>query len=121
MKKERRDEGAFSKLLPVAGLMVIGYTIAAVKLGLGFAIPGFVMLIGGGVGFLFTPLGRALTRSVEAEAGLEPPQLPGELLAELDELRARVAELEERQDFSERMLASESHPLPIRSGRGSTP
>jgi hypothetical protein len=34
-----------------------------------------------------------------------PPELPAEILGELDELRLRVGELEERVDFSERLLA----------------
>jgi hypothetical protein len=88
------------------GFVVAGYTVVALNLGIGFAVPGFVMLTLGGVGFLFSPLGRALTRSIEAEAGTaQPAELPEQVVAELDELRARLAELEERQDFSERLLA----------------
>jgi hypothetical protein len=39
--------------------------------------------------------------------------VPSEVYAELDELRARVLELEERQDFAERLLAD-------RSGQGTS-
>jgi hypothetical protein len=49
------------------------------------------------------PVGKALGARISGEAGAA--ELQGETLAELDELRARVAELEERQDFSERLLA----------------
>lgn len=94
----------FGQLIPLAGVVVIGYTVVALNVGVAFAVPGFVMLVGGAVGFLFTPLGRALSRSLEAEAGVEPALPAADVLAELDELRSRVAELEERQDFSERML-----------------
>lgn len=52
------------------------------------------------------PLGRALGRRIAGEeTNPLPPDLPGELLGELDELRTRVMELEERVDFSERLLA----------------
>jgi hypothetical protein len=96
----------FSRLAVGAGFVVAGYTVVALNLGIGFAVPGFVMMMLGGVGFLFSPLGRALTRSLEHEAGtVQPAEVPEQVLAELDELRARLAELEERQDFSERLLA----------------
>lgn len=42
--------------------------------------------------------------------------IPGELYAELDELRARVLELEERQDFAERLLAQEASSPASRRG-----
>ncbi|MFI5234646.1 MAG: hypothetical protein ACHQXA_02955 [Gemmatimonadales bacterium] len=100
-----RTGGPFGRLVPVAAFLIAGYAFIAFNLGVAFAIPGFIFLIGGGVGFLFTPLGKALTRSVEVEAGIAHGDIPQELLVELDDLRARVAELEERQDFSERMLA----------------
>lgn len=102
---DREPRGRFGSLLPIGALLVIGYVVVALNVGVPFAIPGFIFLVGGGIGFLFTPMGRALTRSMEADAGLTHPEIPSELLGELDELRARVAELEERQDFSERLLA----------------
>ena len=104
----RKRGPGFERLLPVVGLSVIGYVVAALKVGVPFAIPGFFFLIGGGVGFLYSPMGRALTWSFEADAEHAPPEIAGEVLGELDELRARVAELEERQDFSERLLATRS-------------
>lgn len=105
----RRERGTgFERLLPIVGLTVIGYVVVALNVGVPFAVPGFFFLVAGGVGFLFSPMGRALTRSFEADAGHLAPEIPGELLTELDELRGRVAELEERQDFSERLLAQRS-------------
>lgn len=49
------------------------------------------------------PVGKAL--SARLSGGVGGADHPGETLAELEDLRARVAELEERQDFSERLLA----------------
>ena len=107
MARTERGTG-FARLLPIVGLTVIGYVVVALDVGVPFAIPGFFFLIGGGVGFLYSPMGRALTRSFEADAEHAPPEIAGEVRGELDELRARVAELEERQDFSERLLATRS-------------
>lgn len=113
MAKGQR-EGPFGSLLPVAGLLIIGYVVVALNVGVPFAIPGFIFLVGGGVGFLYSPLGKALTRSLEGVDGRATPEITGEMLGELDDLRARMAELEERQDFSERLLArvNDDRPLP---------
>lgn len=108
MRTRSERDSPFGRLLPIAGILVIGYVIVAVRVGVAFAVPGFIFLIGGTVGFLYSPMGRALTRSLEAEAGTDRPSVPPEMLAELDELRGRVAELEERQDFSERLLAQKN-------------
>ena len=56
------------------------------------------------------PAGKAWARRLEA-CGQSTDR--GETAAELQELRHRVAELEERLDFTERVLAShrESHQL----------
>jgi hypothetical protein len=44
--------------------------------------------------------------------------LTEETLTELDDLRSRVAELEERQDFSERLLAQKDEGMKLRGGQG---
>ena len=86
---------------------VIGYVILAAKLGLGFAIPvGVVGAVATTIA-LRGPLGRALLGQgppgdVAAEQAVAP------LLTEMDDLRIRVQELEERVDFSERLLASQA-------------
>jgi Tfp pilus assembly protein PilO len=69
----------------------------------------FVALVGGAVA-VFLPLMRAFARRIEGKAKGDPA-----LLEEIDHLRARVgdleamqgrmAELEERVDFAERLLA----------------
>ena len=53
------------------------------------------------------PLGAALATRISGQAQHEL-EVPPEMYAELDELRGRVAELEERVDFSERLLTQKS-------------
>jgi hypothetical protein len=68
------------------------------------------LTIGGAV-VLRGPLGKALAERIAGRhlAGRGPDSEQTELLertaAELDEVRHRLAELEERQDFAERLLA----------------
>ncbi len=88
---------------------VIGYVILAAKLGVAFAIP--VGVIGSLAATLALrgPLGQYLLgRGPAHDPGAE--QVTGQLLGEMDDLRNRVQELEERVDFSERLLASHSRP-----------
>jgi hypothetical protein len=65
------------------------------------------LIFGGGTLFLLSvsPVGKALADRLRGRA--QPAQDP-ELLAEVDALRQEVAELHERVDFTERMLA-ETH------------
>ena len=89
-----------------------GFAIVAVNLGLGFAIPvGIVGLVAGAVIFR-GPLGQALARRLEGRAGPESEQ--DATLHSLDELRGRMAELEERVDFAERLLAQAREPNRLR-------
>jgi hypothetical protein len=62
------------------------------------------------------PLGKALAERI---AGRPAPPAAGDLdqaeqleraLADLEEMRHRLAELEERQDFTERVLAAHREP-----------
>jgi hypothetical protein len=65
------------------------------------------------------PVGKAIARRISGEVS-EPKQsgeLSEEVYAELDELRARMAEMEERQDFSERLLANRVDES-VEPGRG---
>ncbi len=97
-----------------AGVMVVGLAIAAVPVfgALAFvtrsigpaSIPIWFAAIGGAAYVLRGPVGQAIARMIGGAAPAAPDELPGEVYAELDELRARVAELEERVDFSERLL-----------------
>jgi hypothetical protein len=62
-------------------------------------------LFGGGTLFLLSisPVGRAFAERIR---GRIPHTQDPELLAEVDALRQEVAELHERVDFAERLLAS---------------
>ncbi len=71
------------------------------------SIPIWFMALGAGALVLRGPIGKAIGRRFTGELpAAGPTELPEELYAELDELRARMLELEERQDFSERLLAT---------------
>lgn len=63
------------------------------------------------------PFARAFAERLAGRAG-EPGELtvPPELLTELDEMRGRMTELEERVDFAERMLARQEQPARLAGG-----
>lgn len=69
--------------------------------------PEFILImtvVGSGIALVFlfaVPLRRAWLRRIEGAA----PQVDPGVVAELDHLRDRVGELEERLDFAERLLA----------------
>jgi hypothetical protein len=61
-----------------------------------------------------SPVGKAIGRRIAGDP-MESSQrldVPDEVYAELDELRARMVEMEERQDFSERLLAGRDGMTP---------
>lgn len=96
--------------LGIAG--ILGYTFLAVNLGEGFAIPVAIFGLVGGALVLRGPVGKALARKLDAG---EPGDSLGEQAAgELDEMRDRILELEERVDFTERMLARAREAEPLR-------
>jgi hypothetical protein len=63
-------------------------------------------IFGGGTLFLLSisPVGKALADRLRGNA---PPAHDPELLAEVDALRQELTELQERVDFTERMLSSQ--------------
>lgn len=68
---------------------------------------------------LFGPIGSALARRLgghpePGDAHAEIEEMRAGVMAEVDHLRNRLAEVEERLDFAERLLASNepSHHLP---------
>lgn len=63
-----------------------------------------------------SPIGKAFAERLSGRPG-DPAALPPELYAELDELRNRLLDMEERQDFTERMLAQRAEPLPLAGER----
>jgi hypothetical protein len=62
-----------------------------------------VLIFGGGacVALSFSPVGRALAERIRGRSAVPDPQV----YEELDQLRQEMAELQERVDFTERMLA----------------
>jgi len=65
-----------------------------------------VLIFGGGTLFLLSvsPIGKAVADRIRAKTHEMAPPDP-QVLAELDDLRTQVAELHERVDFAERLLA----------------
>ena len=105
MKKQGADaEGLIATLSIAGGVGLFGYIILSIKLGIAFAIPvGVIGAIAAAVA-LQGPVGKAIARRLGGEP-LPADDTTGALLGEMDDLRQRVAELEERVDFSERLLA----------------
>ena len=64
-------------------------------------------IFGGGTAFLLaiSPIGKAIAERIRNGGAVAQGPDP-ELLAEVDALRQEVAELHERVDFTERLLAS---------------
>ena len=95
-----------------AAALAAGFAIPAIYLGEGFAIPvGIIAVVAAAVVFR-GPLGHALARRLEG-SGNQPADQEAVLHA-LDEVRGRMAELEERVDFAERLLAQSREPDRLR-------
>jgi hypothetical protein len=86
----------------LAGLGLFG-ALAAASATLGpIAVPIWAMALAMVAIIVRSPLGKAFAERI-ADRGVAD-DLPPELYAELEDLRARMVELEERQDFAERVL-----------------
>ena len=64
----------------------------------------FIFGVPGLIGFTFTPMGRALTDRIRYGVQQRDAVDPA-LYEEVEQLRGEVAELHERVDFTERLLA----------------
>lgn len=66
-------------------------------------------IFGGGTLFLLSvsPVGKAFAERLRRHGAPEPDP---EILAELDVLRHEMSELQERMDFTERLLAQQREP-----------
>lgn len=60
------------------------------------------------------PAARARARRIDREGA----SVDAEVVAEVDQLRARLGEMEERLDFAERMLAHQGGPKELPGERG---
>lgn len=92
-------------VIGLVSLALLGAFVAlSVVIGEDFAIP--ALITGGIVGSIVLrgPLGKALAQRI-TNAAMQPAEVPIEMLEEMDDMRHRMVELEERVDFTERLLA----------------
>lgn len=118
--ERRRGRGnfppIFAMVLGSGFVLVLGLGKAASAMGAA-AIPIWLAAIAGAVYVLRGPMGEAILRGMansdqeRAEAGTDPA-----VLQELDDLRAQLGELQERMDFTERLLAQERESRPLPAG-----
>jgi hypothetical protein len=71
----------------------------------------FLAIGAAAVAMLFGPIGSALARRIggrpePGDAHVEIEEMRAKVTAEVDDLRNRLAEVEERLDFAERLLAA---------------
>jgi hypothetical protein len=98
-----RDRG-LGALLALGGIVVFaGHVVLGLAVGPGYAIPTTIVGAVMAAVILRGPVGQALAKRLQGGAASDLP--PEHVLNELDDLRTRLAELEERADFSERLLA----------------
>lgn len=78
-----------------------------------------IFIFGGGTLFLLSvsPVGKAYAERIRRQGGAGGEPDP-QLLAEVDALRAEVAELHERVDFAERLLAQRREGEPLSAPPG---
>jgi len=100
----REPNVALYTMITIVGVTLLGAFIAlSVVIGEDFAIPAMITTGVVGAIVLRGPVGKALAERIHqgaAGAGVDP-----QLLEEFDEMRNRMLELEERVDFTERLLA----------------
>jgi hypothetical protein len=80
----------------------------------------FLAIGAAALGLFFGPIGMAIGRRLSgrshigADAGLE--EIGTQVTAEMDDLRRRLAEVEERLDFAERLLTDNPTANQLRGG-----
>jgi hypothetical protein len=75
-----------------------------------------ILIFGGGtaVAVSFSPIGRAIAERIRGNAVGHGPD--PETLAEIDDMRAQLSELQERVDFTERLLAKDREAKGLAAG-----
>lgn len=75
-----------------------------------------ILIFGGGtaIAISFSPIGRAIAERIRGHSVQSEPD-PG-MLADMDDLRTQMSELQERVDFTERLLAQDREARPLGSG-----
>jgi hypothetical protein len=79
-------------------------------------------IFGGGTLFLLSvsPVGKAIADRIRGQHGAVAAGTDPEVIAELDQLRQDVSELQERVDFAERMLSQKQAAAEISAGEKGT-
>ena len=110
----REPNAALYTAITIVSVMLLGAYIAlSVVIGSEFAIP--ALITGGVIGSIVLrgPVGKALAERIHSGPAL-PAEVPPELLEDMDNMRVRMVELEERVDFTERLLAKHRADDPAR-------
>ena len=122
MMGRRRTKG---RIPPAIGLVMVSGILLMVGLMKVTSVLGplsvfvWAMAIAGVVYVLKGPLGEAILHAIaQGDEELNGSGIPPELGHELEDLRAQVAELQERVDFTERLLAREREMRPLSAGEG---
>lgn len=108
---EARKENARQTAATLFGVFgLAAYSLLAAFLGPGFTIPvGIIAVVGGAAALIMNgPVGRAVARRIDA--GSAGAGLTDQAVAELEDLRARMLEMEERLEFAERLLVRGEDP-----------
>lgn len=114
----QKQVGTHLAVWGMIGISAVFGALALVTMEIGAAaIPIWMFTVGGAALVFRGPIGKAIAARIAGTTdGGMPPELQGEMLQELDDLRHRVLELEERVDFSERLLAQANPRPPEASG-----
>jgi hypothetical protein len=94
----------YTAITIISTVLLGAYIALSVVIGSEFAIP--ALITGGVVGAIVLkgPVGKALAERIH-DGTVGAGEVPPELLQEMDDMRNRMVELEERVDFTERLLA----------------
>ena len=102
--------GALFGVVPIAiALIVASAKLGPASIGVWACVAGAAWMISRG------PIGEAVAQRIKG--GADQGELLEQTLAELDDLRSRLAELEERQDFSERLLPHPAERAPVEASK----
>jgi len=111
MRDRPRRRGNFNPMFAVlaAGAILVMVSLSKATEVLGAAsIPIWAMVIAGAVYLFRGPFGEAVLHAVaQADQDREVTGADPAMLAELDDLRAQVGEMQERLDFTERLIAQQ--------------
>lgn len=122
MGRRRRNNGFSPTLAMVVGfsfVLIAGLAKASSVMGPPAAFI-WIAAIAGAVIVLRGPLGEALLHAIANSDRDADPVAPTDpaVLQELDDLRAQLGELQERMDFTERLLAREREGRTLGPGTG---